>query len=303
MQGIEGLLREIKQTGEGSLELKIEDTIYERRFYRPERLIILGGGHVGQAISKFASAVGFYVIVVDDRPSFANRSCFPDAEEIYCEEFEKALDMLQVGSNDYVTVVTRGHRFDLTCLRKVLKGIFPRYLGMMGSKRRVVGIIDLLQEEGNAAETVARIHMPIGLNIGALTVPEIAISIVAELIEERRRGTPRRSHSQLLTCTDTDPRVIEMLGDQNVGKAMLLVYDTSGSTPVKSGALMTVNSNLQSAGTIGGGCTENEVLREAFRMIGTGETRLFTLDMSNEVAADQGMVCGGQMLVYVADLG
>ena len=66
---------------------------------------------------------------------------------------------------------------------------------------------------------------------------------------------------------------------------------------------MTVNSNLQSAGTIGGGCTENEVLRKAFRMIGTGETRLFTLDMSNEVAADQGMVCGGQMLVYVADLG
>lgn len=202
------------------------------RFFRPERLIILGGGHVGQAISKFASAVGFYVIVVDDRPSFANRSCFPDAEEIYCEEFEKALDMLQIGSNDYVTVVTRGHRFDLTCLRKVLKGIFPRYLGMMGSKRRVAGIIDLLQEEGNAAETVAKIHMPIGLNIGALTVPEIAISIVAELIEERRKGTPRRSHSQLLTCTDTDPRVIEMLGDPNVGKAMLLVYDTSGSTPV-----------------------------------------------------------------------
>ena len=204
MQGIEELLREIKQTGEGSWELKIEDTVYERRFFRPERLIILGGGHVGQAISKFASAVGFYVIVVDDRPSFANRSCFPDAEEIYCEEFEKALDMLQIGSNDYVTVVTRGHRFDLTCLRKVLKGIFPRYLGMMGSKRRVAGIIDLLQEEGNAAETVAKIHMPIGLNIGALTVPEIAISIVAELIEERRSirkyDSSRRATKEQITA-------------------------------------------------------------------------------------------------------
>ena len=125
---------------------------------------------------------------------------------------------------------------------------------------------------------------------------------MAELIEERRKGTPRRSHSQLLTCTDTDPRVIEMLGDPNIGKAMLLVYDTSGSTPVKSGALMTVNSNLQTAGTIGGGCTENEVLREAFRMIGTGEEKVFSLDMSNEVAADQGMVCGGRMLVYVLDI-
>lgn len=61
---------------------------------------------------------------------------FPDAEEIYCEEFEKAIDQIQIGGNDYVTVVTRGHRFDLTCLRKVLSGIFPRYLGMMGSKRR-----------------------------------------------------------------------------------------------------------------------------------------------------------------------
>ena len=302
MQGVKELLDDIKQTGEGSLELEIEAVVYERRFYRPERLIILGGGHVGQAISKFASAVGFYVIVVDDRPSFANRSCFPDAKEIYCEEFEKAMDEIEIGGNDYVTVVTRGHRFDLICLRKVLSGIFPRYLGMMGSKRRVTGIIDLLQEEGNAPETVARIHMPIGLNIGALTVPEIAISVVAELIEERRKGTPRRSHSQLLTCTDTDPCVIEMLGDSTVGKAMLLVYDTSGSTPVKSGALMTVNSNLQTAGTIGGGCAENEVLREAFRMIGTGETRVFALDMSNEVAADQGMVCGGRMLVYVTDI-
>ena len=302
MQEIKKLLEDIKQTGVGSLELKIENIVYERRFYRPERLIILGGGHVGQAISKFASAAGFYVIEVDDRPSFANRTYFPDAEEIYCEEFEKAIDQIQIGGNDYVTVVTRGHRFDLTCLRKVLSGIFPRYLGMMGSKRRVAGIVDLLQKEGNSGETVAQIHMPIGLNIGALTVPEIAISIVAELIEERRKGTPRRSHSQLLTCTDTDPRVIEMLGDPNVGKAMLLVYDTSGSTPVKSGALMTVNSNLQTAGTIGGGCTENEVLREAFRMIGTGEEKVFSLDMSNEVAADQGMVCGGQMLVYVVDI-
>ena len=69
---------------------------------------------------------------------------------------------------------------------------------MMGSKRRVAGIVDLLQKEGNSGRTVAQIHMPIGLNIGALTVPEIAISIVAELIEERRKGTPRRSHSQLL---------------------------------------------------------------------------------------------------------
>lgn len=302
MEEVEQLLKAIRQTGDGSLELKIEDTVYERRFYRPERLIILGGGHVGQAISRFASAVGFYVIVVDDRPSFANRSCFPDAEEVYCEEFETAIDQIQIGGNDYVTVVTRGHRFDLTCLRKVLKGTFPRYLGMMGSRRRVAGIIDLLEEEGYPPETVAEIHMPIGLNIGALTVPEIAISIVAELIEERRRGTPRRSHSQLLTCTDTDPRVIEMMGDPTVGKAMLLVYDTSGSTPVKSGALMTVNSNLQTAGTIGGGCTENEVLREAFRMIGTGEKKIFALDMSNEVAADLGMVCGGRMLVFVADI-
>ena len=113
---------------------------------------------MGQAISKFASAAGFYVIVVDDRPSFANRTYFPDAEEIYCEEFEKAIDQIQIGGNDYVTVVTRGHRFDLTCLRKVLSGIFPRYLGMMGSKRRVAGIVDLLQKEGNSGRTVAQIH-------------------------------------------------------------------------------------------------------------------------------------------------
>ena len=302
MKEIKQLLRELSETGEGTLKVKIEDRIYERKFYRPERLIILGGGHVGQAISKFASAVGFYIVVVDDRPAFANHTCFPDAKEIYCEEFEKALDQIRIGGNDYVTVVTRGHRFDLTCLRKVLSSNMPRYLGMMGSKRRVAGIIDLLQEEGNPPDTVAQIHMPIGLNIGALTVPEIAISIVAELIEERRKETPRHSHSQQLTCNDTNQQVLEMLADTSVGKAMLLVYDTSGSTPVKSGAFMTVDSNFQTAGTIGGGCTENEVVREAFHMIGTGTSKSFTLDMSNEVAADQGMVCGGQMKVYVVDV-
>ena len=119
-----------------------------RSFRPPERLILLGGGHVAQPLCRYAADLGFAVTVVDDRPSFANTGRFPEAAEVICRDFPGALRQLRVNERDYVSVITRGHRYDADCLRTILSGPFPRYLGMIGSRRRVAGLLRLLEEEG-----------------------------------------------------------------------------------------------------------------------------------------------------------
>lgn len=274
-----------------------------RSFRPPERLILLGGGHVAQPLCRYAADLGFAVTVVDDRPSFANLERFPEAAEVVCRDFPGALRQLRVNERDYVSVITRGHRYDADCLRTILSGPFPRYLGMIGSRRRVAGLLRLLEEEGFSRDLLDAVHAPIGLPIGALTVQEIGISIAAELVQCRRRETDRRSGAAALVTEDVDLPLLRFLAEDPAPKALLTVIETSGSTPVKSGAMMAVDRAFRTAGTIGGGCSENAVLMEACRLIGTGENRCVTVDMSNDVAEEEGMVCGGQMRVLLEDLG
>lgn len=277
--------------------VEADGVTYIRNFRPRERLILLGGGHIAQPLCRYAADLDFSVTVVDDRPSFANRSRFPEAESVICDAFSSAIQQLQVSGQDYVAVITRGHRYDAECLRTILAGTFPRYLGMIGSKRRVLGLFQRLEDEGFSRETLDRIHAP----IGALTVKEIAISIVAQLIQNRRQDTGRRSKSTVLAAEDVDLPLLKFLAENQAPKALLTVYETQGSTPVKSGAMMAVDQSLRTAGTIGGGCGENAVLLEAHRLIGTGGRRCVTVDMSNDVAAEVGMVCGGQMKVLIED--
>ena len=285
-----------------SLAFEAEGTTYIRNFRPEERLILLGGGHIAQPVCRYAADLGFSVTVVDDRPSFANRTRFPEANEILCDAFPDALRTLKVNESDYIAVITRGHRYDADCLRAILPGTFPYYLGMIGSKRRVIALLQLLEDEGFPRDALDRIHTPIGVAIGALTVKEIAISIVAELIQCRRQKMNRRSRETILAAEDIDLPLLEFLARDETPKALLTVYETSGSTPVKSGAMMAVGRDFRAVGTIGGGCSENAVLMDAYRLIGTGERRCVTVDMSNDVAEEEGMVCGGQMKVLIEDV-
>lgn len=284
------------------LRLEADGVTYVRCFRQPERLILLGGGHIAQPVCRYAADLGFSVTVTDDRPSFANAARFPEADRVVCDSFPNALQVLQIHEADYVAVITRGHRYDADCLRTILAGPFPRYLGMIGSRRRVAGLFNLLEEEGFSREVLDRVHAPIGLAINALTVKEIAVSIVAELIQCRRQDTPRRSRETRLATEDADLPLLEFLALDPAPKALLVVCETSGSTPVKSGAMMAVDRALRSAGTIGGGCSENAVLMDAVHLIGTGEQRMVHVDMSNDVAAEAGMVCGGRMQVLIQDI-
>ena len=163
----------------GSVDIFVEPILATPTAY------IFGGGHVSLYLAKVASVAGFEVVVIDDRPSFANKERFPDASETHAGPWEEIFPKLSVNDFSYLVMVTRGHKGDLTCLRWAL--ITPaRYSGMIGSRRKFIEIVKVLEAEGVPAEKIERVHSPIGLDIGALTPEEIAVAIVAEMIAVRR---------------------------------------------------------------------------------------------------------------------
>jgi xanthine dehydrogenase accessory factor len=155
-------------------------------------LLIAGGGHIGQALALQASLVGFDVTVVDDRAEFTEPALYPEGTITYCGDIPKKIAALSVGNDTYVVVVTRGHKLDAEALETCIHAPVA-YVGMIGSRRKVALIRKNFIESGIAtAEEFDRVFTPIGLDIGAVTVPEIAASITAELIAVRRKGIDRK---------------------------------------------------------------------------------------------------------------
>lgn len=151
----------------------------------PPAVYIIGAGHVGYYLGKFAHESGFQVHVVDDRDTFANRTRFPEAAEVVVDDVPGWLAAATLPASAYVVIVTRGHRHDLDALRAVVQRDL-RYVGLIGSKAKVARVYEALVEEGVDPARFTRIHAPIGLDLGAVTPQEIAVSIVAELIAVRR---------------------------------------------------------------------------------------------------------------------
>lgn len=150
------------------------------------RLLVCGAGHIALSLARFARELGFAVTVLDDRPDFAHPSRFPGSE-VVAEEFVPALQRMSLGSTTYVVVITRGHEHDSECLAEVLRKE-TAYVGLIGSRRRVKFVLELLQREGIPQERLAQVFSPIGLPIGAESPEEIALSIAAELVSVRRKG-------------------------------------------------------------------------------------------------------------------
>lgn len=239
--------------------------------------------------------------VCDDRPSFANEGRFPDAAQVLCDSFENCIRKLKITSYDYIVIITRGHTHDADCLREIFKGTQPAYLGLIGSRRRVKGLLEMLLEEGCPKEYMDRISTPIGLDIGAVTPGEIAISILAELVAYKR--LPEHSRDGVRCCNDSDVElsVIKYLAENHDPKAIVTVIETKGSTPREAGAKMAVSPRGEVTGSIGGGCSEGAVIRDAVDIIGTGRYMVVDIDLTGEVAESDGMVCGGTMKVLVED--
>lgn len=148
------------------------------------RVYIFGGGHVSQALVPAIAAVGFRPVVYDDRPEFAAPALFPQAEFTLCGSFEQLEQRVAVTPDDYVVIMTRGHQADYEVLTQTLRS-GAKYLGCIGSRKKLALCRDRLLKAGFTAEEYARVHAPIGLSIGAQTPAEIAVSVTAELIAVR----------------------------------------------------------------------------------------------------------------------
>lgn len=243
-----------------------------------ERLILCGGGHVSLEVAHIAARLEFEVCVVDDRAEFANEARFPMARQVLCMPFPEALDRLGGGENDYFVILTRGHAFDRTCLEWVL-GHRYAYVGMIGSKIKVATVMKALREAGIPQERLDGVRSPVGLAIGAQTPAEIAVSIAAQLVQERARRGPGAvppPEGAGVLCT---------------------IVEKSGSAPRGVGTWMLVRPDGACAGTIGGGAVEYQAKLDALELWrnGTGEKRK-TYDLSH-AAAELGMVCGGKIVV------
>jgi len=180
----------------GTLEIFVEPILPQPRLY------LFGGGHVSAAVARVAHLAGFWVGVVDDRSSFANAERFPMSSEIHTS-YEEAFAKIHPTASTYLVIVTRGHKDDMRVLEWAV-GTDARYIGMIGSKRKVLSVYQALEKQGIAAEKFARVHAPVGLEIGALTPEEIAVSIAAELIAIRR-GAGNLHHKSVERATVAAP--------------------------------------------------------------------------------------------------
>jgi len=241
-----------------------------------------------------ATKVGFYVTVLEDRPSFAGEARRMGADLVICDSFEHGLAQIPDREDTYFLVVTRGHRYDKECLDIILKK--PHcYVGMMASRGRAALLKKQMEEEGTDWKLLDKIHTPVGMPINAETPEEIAISIVSELIHEKNSLRKTSGYKKELMEYLTGRKKAEN------GMALATIIERQGSAPREIGTKMLVLADGTLVGTIGGGCMESEVQHQCLRMIHDGDRtgKIFKVDMTVSEAEEEGLVCGGTMQVFL----
>lgn len=253
-----------------------------------KKLVICGGGHVSIPIIKIGKMLDFHVTVVEDRPLYADNSRKAEADEVICDDFKKALEHIEGDLDTYFIIVTRGHRYDQVCLEEIIQKE-NAYIGMIGSKVRVKKVKEVLLEKGYSSERLGEIYSPIGLNIGAQTPEEIAVAIMAEIIqvknqEKRSCGYPKDIKKAIF---NEEKRTMP--------KILATIVSRKGSAPREVGTKMLIYKDGTTTGTIGGGCVEAEICTKARMQLMEEDSspELCMVDMTGQDAEEEGMVCGG----------
>ena len=245
----------------------------EAWFATQPTMVICGGGHVSRELVKMASCLDFRIKVMDDREEFANRERFPLADEVICDSFENLENYLE--PNAYYVVVSREHKDDFTCVSAILKHSY-QYLGMIGSKGKVQKNFENLRKDGVAEELIETIHAPIGLKIGAVTPAEIAISILAEIIQEKNRKQKSSVSRELLDVKEKG--------------VLCIIIEKTGSSPRGVGSMMFVGEE-RVIDSIGGGAVEYAAINQAKSVT---EPMVRDYDLSDKDKVELGMICGGR---------
>ncbi len=273
---------------------------------REKRMVICGGGHVSIPIIKMGLMTGFHVTVLEDRPMFADNARRAGASEVFCEPFEDGLEKIEGDEDTYFVIVTRGHRYDQTCMERIVRKRHA-YIGMIGSRKRSAMVKEMVIEGGADPEIVGSVYSPIGLHIGAETPEEIAVSIMAEIIQVKSQKRRSSGYSgELMDALlgrmavagkqtrneKSDDRDIRNVQERRV---LATIIARRGSAPREAGTKMLILPDGKCVGTIGGGCAEAEILRKALWMLRSDENspRMCYVDMTGRDAEEEGMVCGG----------
>jgi len=185
---IEEAMRGVAASGQAGVKVSAGgmDVFIESLTVQPT-VVLFGAGHVSSHIARYARSVHFGVVVCDDRPEYANRERFPNADEIIITDFARVFNKVQIDDHSYLVIVTRGHQHDGVVLEQAVR-TDARYIGMIGSKRKTLTLLQKLRDKGIPQERLDKVYSPIGLSIGAVTAEEIALSIVCELVKIRRLG-------------------------------------------------------------------------------------------------------------------
>ena len=270
-------------------------SVFRERIGRIPRLIICGGGHVSMPVIRIGKMLGFTVTVLEDRPKFADNARGAGADTVICEPFEDALAKIRGDSDSWFVIVTRGHRYDAVCLESIMGKKFA-YVGMMGSRRRVAIVKEQLAAKGISRELLNGVHTPIGLKIGAETPEEIAVSVMAEIIQVRHSGAKCGGYPEALLSA--------ILADGERRKVLATIISRKGSAPRGTGTKMLIFEDGSVVDTIGGGCVESEIIQKALLMMRAGEKsfQICEADLTMEAAEDEGMVCGGVVEVMLERL-
>lgn len=242
----------------------------------PSRLILCGSGHIAQALAKLAPALRFAVVAADDRPGLT--TLFGPKVYIRPGPLPEALEGLQPGMTDFYVILTHSHKLDEDCLRAVLNRPSV-YIGMIGSRAKVAAIRSRLLAEGVAEEALNAVHAPVGLDIGAETPEEIALSIAAQLVQCRHALQLDGVLPGAITASLLRPPY-----------ALVTVLHKSGSTPRNAGAKMLVFPDGATRGTIGGGALETHAAAQAVECLAKG---IPLRDLYHMDGQPGNMLCGG----------
>lgn len=249
--------------------------IKEEWFMPQPKLVLLGAGHVSQYVEKIAKILDFYTIVIDNREEFANKEIFSQADEVHCIPYEEADRYLPQEENACYVIVTRGHKDDKLCLKKILERK-ALYKGMIGSKGKVKKTMDALRKEGYDQTLLSEVHAPIGLDIHSETPAEIAISILAEIIQEKNTHQYSSMTNDLYYTKEKG--------------TLCIITSKEGSAPRGVGSMMLVTKDDIIA-TVGGGRVEYQAILDARNEQGI---RTHHYELSNKEGATLGMICGGR---------
>lgn len=262
---------------------------------RQKKMVICGGGHVSIAIIYLAKMTGFHITVLEDRPKFADNARRAEADEVICDTFEQGLAQIPGDPDTFFIIVTRGHVYDQICLEQIVKKPHA-YIGMMGSRRRVAQVKRTALERGADPEVIENLHSPIGLNIGAETPEEIAVSVLGEIIEVKNKENRSSIYSEEI--------LDEILYGEHGKKVLATIIARQGSAPRSVGTKMLVLPDGRCIDTIGGGCVEANIVSKALLILRecTKAPQIVHVDMTGADAEEEGMVCGGKVKVLLEEI-